>query len=226
MGNDVNQLHEKQKKLSQALGSKLTKERHLLNLRTKCRILDKTILSLEKSGPRPEDKRKLADAIKKRDRVIKEIDKVSKEISGLKADITDLQKATLELIVPSEMEVPAALVDGSRPVLLFPVRLETRFFPVEGGSELRIRIYPDDIAIQTHEPSITEDEYEAGCHYIRRIWWAGKAPYNPADDSLEDEEKKKKQEERQERWDSAWLELAGEYGPERAAWIVRKFRPF
>ena len=38
------------------------------------------------------------------------------------------------------------------PLVLFPVRLETRFSPLaDGGADLRIRIYPDTIHVDTHE---------------------------------------------------------------------------
>ena len=221
----VDPLLEKQKKLSQTLESKLRKQRHILNLKARCRILERSILSLEKSGQRPEDGGELADATQKLERILEEIETVSEEISGSRTDIDNLQKTVLELISPPETGVlsedPLPILDGSRPVLLLPVRLETRFIPVEENYELWIRIFPDDIAIQTHEPSLTEDEYEAGCHYIRRIWWAGKKPCRDDDDEYDE-----KHEKWQERWDSAWLEIAGEYGPERAAWIVRMFRQF
>ncbi len=47
----------------------------------------------------------------------------------------------------------------ARPVVLFPVRLETRFFPLaDGSSELRVRVYPDKIHIDSHEPELTSDE--------------------------------------------------------------------
>ena len=48
------------------------------------------------------------------------------------------------------------LLNGDRPLVLFPVRLETRFF----GQELRIRVFPDKIHVDTHEPELTADEVE------------------------------------------------------------------
>ena len=46
--------------------------------------------------------------------------------------------------IPNAPELEAQLSFGSaRPVVLFPVRLETRFFAqADGSSELRVRIYP------------------------------------------------------------------------------------
>ena len=40
---------------------------------------------------------------------------------------------------------------NDRPVLLLPVRLETRFL----GNDLWVRIYPDQVCVDSHEPSST-----------------------------------------------------------------------
>src|SRR5215813_8422969 len=47
--------------------------------------------------------------------------------------------------IPNTLEVGMQLSFGpARPVVLFPVGLETRFFPqADGSSELRVRVYPD-----------------------------------------------------------------------------------
>ena len=39
-----------------------------------------------------------------------------------------------------------------------PVRIETRFMTNLDPAELWIRIYPDDIAIHTHEHELTDEE--------------------------------------------------------------------
>src|SRR5262249_20645109 len=49
----------------------------------------------------------------------------------------------------------ASLCPGDLPLVLLPVRLETRFFPQAGGAtELRVRIYPDKIHLDSHERSL------------------------------------------------------------------------
>lgn len=95
--------------------------------------------------------------------------------------------------------------DPARPVVLFPVRLETRFFPQSnGGSELRIRVYPDKVHIDTHEPELTEDEQTWGRHFWEQTWRASV-----------DEERAK----------NAWRQLVDRYDPPRAAWIARALKP-
>ena len=62
----------------------------------------------------------------------------------------------------------------ARPVVLLPVRLETRFFPrADGSAELRVRVYPDQVHIDSHEPELTADEVIWGQHFWEQTWRAG-----------------------------------------------------
>ncbi len=70
--------------------------------------------------------------------------------------------------------------------------------------ELWIRFYPDDIAIHTHEEPLTVEEVEAGKAYWYEIWAAN----DDYDSKL-----------------AAWRAIASAYGPQRAAWIVKKLEP-
>ena len=66
---------------------------------------------------------------------------------------------------------PQALVEqrtDACPWLLLPVRLECRFTVVDDRSELQVRIYPDEIAVHTHEEALTGDELETGRTFWRR----------------------------------------------------------
>jgi len=92
-----------------------------------------------------------------------------------------------------------SLLSGDRPLVLLPVRLETRFF----GQELRVRVFPDRIHVDSHEPELTADEVEWGKHFHTLLWQA----------KTEDERK------------SAWRQLADRYGPQRAAWVTRQLTP-
>ena len=64
-------------------------------------------------------------------------------------------------------------LDARTPLLLLPVNIETRFIDSSGASELWVRIYPDQIAINTFEPELTDQEIADGtvlleCHLARR----------------------------------------------------------
>ena len=88
------------------------------------------------------------------------------------------------------------------PILLFPVRIETRFMPSANATQatqLWVRIYPDDIQVETHEEQLTADELLAAQAYWRENWRAG------GDKTREL---------------GAWRALASGYGSNRAAWIV------
>src|SRR6478609_8173195 len=94
---------------------------------------------------------------------------------------------------------------ADRPLALFPVRLETRFFPQpDGSSELRVRVYPDRIHIDSHETELTTAEVTWGKHYWTQVWRAGKDTQAQA---------------------NAWRQLADRYEVQRAAWIARVLRP-
>lgn len=85
-------------------------------------------------------------------------------------------------------------MNTDRPILLMPMRIETRF----RGDELWVRIYPDQVLVDTHEPRLTQSEKDAGLAYQASV---------------------KEATEEQQR--SAWRQLARRAGPERAAWIAK-----
>ena len=106
-------------------------------------------------------------------------------------------------------EPPALLAEmlckSDRPLALFPVRLETRFFAQpDGSSELRVRVYPDRIHIDSHEPDLTPTEETWGKHYWTQLWRAGNNAQAQA---------------------NAWRQLAERYDTQRAAWLARVLRP-
>lgn len=94
--------------------------------------------------------------------------------------------------------------DDHTPVLLFPVRIETRFAQnANGRAELLVRVFPDEISVVQHEPILTEKEVASGKLFWEETWKAA------------DEIGKL----------AAWRALVDGYGPYRAAFIARRTRP-
>ena len=68
-------------------------------------------------------------------------------------------------------------------MLFLPVNIETRFMTSAAGApELWVRIYPDQIAIDSHEPELTAQEIADGTGYWDAVWRAGKPPPSIDDD--------------------------------------------
>ncbi len=95
------------------------------------------------------------------------------------------------------------------PILLFPVRLETRFKTVSGrdnreSQELWVRVYPDDCSIDTFEATLSKTEVANAQLYWTGIWEAG---------GIKDQER------------GAWRRLVGSQGAGRAEWIISQYQP-
>ena len=101
-------------------------------------------------------------------------------------------------------EALGPLPPADLPIALLPVRLETRFVPAGTQVDFCVRIYPDDLHVETHEPELLGIELIHGRHAWEQIWRAS-----------EDEARRK----------AAWAQLAQRFGPPRAAWILRATRP-
>jgi len=85
------------------------------------------------------------------------------------------------------------------PILLLPLRLETKFKQEGDINELWVRIFPDDIAVVTHEKVLTDTEITYGTAHWKAIW---KAKGDAA----------KKQ--------TAWQMITDKFGLNRAAWVA------
>jgi hypothetical protein len=105
------------------------------------------------------------------------------------------------------MTGPRALftdLDPTVPLLLLPVRLETRFLPDRNPTEIVVRIFPDDIHHDRHQEHLTRAEWEAATAFWSSMWRA-------AIDGI--------------RVTAAQTWLAGLFGPWRAAYIARSTTP-
>jgi hypothetical protein len=93
------------------------------------------------------------------------------------------------------------------PILLMPVRIETRFVDTDKQSQLLLRVYPDTINVSSFEAGLTDQEIASGQEYWTLVWRAGTPPQT-ADAPA-----------------AAWRGLAAKYTPRRAAWIALTLTP-
>ena len=144
----------------------------------------------------------LEDEISTADNTIEELESVRRDIEQ------SLQEQIKEFERFSDPRASAGHLDAIYPFLLFPVRLETRFKEVdENGAtkrQLWVRVYPDDVSVDTFEPTLSDAEVEDARRFWIDRWRAG---------GHEDQQR------------AAWRALVGSHGSGRAAWILDQFEP-
>src|SRR5206468_2438799 len=89
------------------------------------------------------------------------------------------------------------------PIMLLPLRIETRFKDVDGQTELWVRVFPDEIAVTTHEKILPARESTQGIACWKALRSAG-------DDAARK---------------AAWQALADRFGANRAAWVALQTKP-
>ncbi|HMJ46128.1 MAG TPA: hypothetical protein VK498_02300 [Ferruginibacter sp.] len=114
---------------------------------------------------------------------------------------TDLSSGFLSQLDPVDK---TAQLNDSFPILMFPLRLETRFRSTGNQQQLWLRVYPDDCNINTKEELLSESELNNARAFWIEIWKAG---------GIEAEEK------------GAWRSLVNSHGSGRSAWIIQEYKP-
>jgi hypothetical protein len=91
-------------------------------------------------------------------------------------------------------------IDPQIPITMLPVRIETRFDGTLTAPRLLVRVYPDDVHVDRHDPRLTSGEVSAGKRYWTslRTGTAG---------------------------DQAWAQLLKDVGPTRAIWVRQALTP-
>lgn len=95
-------------------------------------------------------------------------------------------------------------LEGKDPIVFFPLRLETRF----EKSNIKVRVFPDEMLINQHKTGLSDNEIRAGKYYWR-----------------ERNEAKKLAEGYEAKKEYLWNNVAALYSPHRASWIIRQTRP-
>lgn len=112
------------------------------------------------------------------------------QIAGTIADYRGAREgATARLL-----DAPGA----DEPLLLLPLRLETRWL----DGDLHVRIFPDEIGLDRHDPSLTADETAWAAHF-----WQAHTGSVAADA------------------EGTWQRLVRRFGAPRAGWLVQATRP-
>lgn len=111
----------------------------------------------------------------------------------------EVQQAYAAVLDQLDPDDPLTALPATLPIVLFPVRLEARIVTDGTVRELRVRVFPEPLHIDTHEEELTDEELRWGLAFLERT--AGAT--GEADRA------------------TAWAELAGRFGASRAAWIAR-----
>lgn len=127
------------------------------------------------------------------------------------ADLASSTVADLAGVFHTEFTDPrrhADLLTPDIPVLLFPLRIETRFKTVSADNQQRqqlwVRVFPDECLVDTFEDMLAATELDSGTIFWREYFHAaGNEPLERA----------------------AWRGLVASHGSGRAAWIIKRFRP-
>jgi hypothetical protein len=109
------------------------------------------------------------------------------------------------VVLPAGIAVPGAgrLTDDV-PVALFPLRLETRFTTAGGHQYLNVRVFPDDVLIDTFSERIAQSELDNVTIYWTLRWRAGGDVSGHR---------------------AAWAQLVRAVGAGRARWLTQQVAP-
>lgn len=135
-----------------------------------------------------------------------ELNRDDGSIRAQKAIVEDREKTIRDLIGRLFEQTPQKLIeewDDITPIMLLPLRMETRFKETEGRNELWVRVFPGEIAINTHEKLLTKREQTQGIVYWKTI--------RAATDDI--------------ACQTAWQTVAKCFGANRAAWVVLQTKP-
>ena len=147
----------------------------------------------------PNDARRLAQL----QRRLVAANAVVEQARGEYSRLLDIEQNTFKRFFDfSDPRNQLSRLDDLYPILLMPLRIETRWRVQE--RQLWVRVYPDDVAVDSFEPTLSEVEVRSGQRFWATMWAAG---------GVEDQQR------------AAWRGLVASHGVGRAAWIKQQVVP-
>ncbi|MEA2549171.1 MAG: hypothetical protein QOE42_1769 [Chloroflexota bacterium] len=119
-------------------------------------------------------------------------------------DLKDYRDLVASVRGPYDPRRDASKLEPGWPIVLLPVRLETRFRRTDAGPQLLTRFYPDSCVVDSFEEDLSEAEVSSANQFWADIWRAS------GNETLER---------------SAWRELVASHGSGRASWIAERYEP-
>lgn len=144
-------------------------------------------------------RREIASLARERDRLVRDAARAGRRIdltalTGLDDSIAGVLDRIRPLVDPCD-------ASPTEPLVLLPVRLETRYADGPGGTAiLKVRIYPDEIHLDELVRGLTDAEVLAGQTYWTAVWT------DPVTDG-------------------AFRDLVAAVTPQRAEWVAHRCRP-
>ena len=154
----------------------------------------------------PQEKKALFAALRIAQRNLQAADA---RLPAARIRLAEIEPRLAQLVEQQEHALFGEFPAADRPIALLPVRLETRFVSTGGKPELLIRVYPDEVHVDSHEPELTADELQWGQHFWAATWRTGAADTDEA----------------VARRNQLWEQIAQRYGRGRATWIVLTLKP-
>ena len=109
----------------------------------------------------------------------KELSKTIKELSATLDKNKKIESDSIKSFFPfTDPRENLSRLNDHYPILLIPLRIETRFKKIDvvGADtkhQLWVRVFPDEIAIDTFEELLSENEVRNACSYWSSMWRGG-----------------------------------------------------
>ncbi len=125
-----------------------------------------------------------------------QLDRIA-ELQALLVDFLPAVDPSGEGFTPEQAAAAeVAKLEASAAIVLLPLRIETRF----DGDVLKVRVYPDEIFMDSHERALTLEEQAAARKYYEEL--------NEKDNEQE-----------------LWRDIVARFGVQRSAYILRQMLP-